>query len=133
MARSLLNLTTEVQGILPVANGGTGSATATGTGFGVRATNPTLTNPVASGNAFLLQPAVTALTATGTLTIAQMLTGIITMTESYIPTVEYNMAVIAFAAALGLDTDLLKMPVREEFDVWPESIRADAVCASNAS
>ena len=55
------------------------------------------------------------------------------MAESYIPTTEYNRAVIAFAAALGLDTDKVKIAVGEEFDVWPESIRPDAVRAGKLS
>jgi hypothetical protein len=45
------------------------------------------------------------------------------MAESYIPTKEYNAAVIASAAALGLDTNQLQLMIGDEFDVWPESIR----------
>jgi hypothetical protein len=40
-----LPLTTGVTGILPIANGGTGSATATGSGTPVFSTSPTLTTP----------------------------------------------------------------------------------------
>lgn len=39
-------LTTDVTGTLPVANGGTGSTTSTGTGAVVRATSPTITTPI---------------------------------------------------------------------------------------
>lgn len=44
------------------------------------------------------------------------------MAESYIPTKGYNTAVIAFAAALGLDMDQLQFTTGDEFDVWPEGI-----------
>lgn len=41
-----LPLTTGVTGTLPVANGGTGVTTSTGTGAGVHATSPTLVTPI---------------------------------------------------------------------------------------
>lgn len=44
-----LPLTTGITGTLGVANGGTGSTTATGTGAGVRQVSPTLTTPILSG------------------------------------------------------------------------------------
>jgi hypothetical protein len=45
-----INLTTQVSGILPIANGGTNSATATGSGQTVLATSPTITTPTISGD-----------------------------------------------------------------------------------
>jgi hypothetical protein len=45
-----LDLTTQVKGILPIANGGTNSGTATGSGSVVLATSPTLTTPSFSGD-----------------------------------------------------------------------------------
>jgi hypothetical protein len=47
------------------------------------------------------------------------------MTETYIPTTEYNIAVKAFAAALGIDIAELKIAVGEAFDIWPEKNRPD--------
>jgi hypothetical protein len=52
------NLTTDVTGTLPVANGGTGATAATGTGNVVLANTPSLTNP-----------AFSSITNTGTLTL----------------------------------------------------------------
>lgn len=52
------NLTTDVTGTLPVANGGTGATAATGTGSVVLANTPSLTNP-----------AFSSITNTGTLTL----------------------------------------------------------------
>lgn len=69
--------------------------------YAVRPNNPTLTNPVASGNAFLLQPAPTALIATATLTIAQMLTGIITMTSAVAVTLTLPTGTLADAGVLA--------------------------------
>jgi hypothetical protein len=43
-------LTSQVSGTLPVANGGTGATTSTGSGSVVLATSPTITTPVISGN-----------------------------------------------------------------------------------
>jgi hypothetical protein len=43
-------LTSQVSGTLPVANGGTGAITSTGSGSVVLATSPTITTPVISGN-----------------------------------------------------------------------------------
>lgn len=45
-----INLTTQVQGILPIANGGTNSATAQGSGSVVLATSPTIATPTISGD-----------------------------------------------------------------------------------
>jgi hypothetical protein len=45
-----INLTTQVSGILPIANGGTNSATAQGSGQTVLATSPTITTPTISGD-----------------------------------------------------------------------------------
>lgn len=47
---SFFDLTTQVKGILPIANGGTASGTATGTGSVVLATSPTITTPLVSGD-----------------------------------------------------------------------------------
>jgi hypothetical protein len=55
------------------------------------------------------------------------------MAESYIPTKEYNTAVIIFATALGLDTDQLQLTIGGEFDVWPESIRPAVADTRNPS
>jgi hypothetical protein len=46
-------LTTDVTGTLPVANGGTGVTTSTGTGAGVHAVSPTITTPIFSGTVTL--------------------------------------------------------------------------------
>jgi hypothetical protein len=48
------------------------------------------------------------------------------MAEIYIPTEPYRAAVAAFAAAMGLDADDIKIAVGETFNVWPESIRPGA-------
>lgn len=69
--------------------------------YAVRPNNPTLTNPVASGNAFLLQPAPTALIATATLTIAQMLGGIITVTSAVAVTLTMPTGTLADAGVLA--------------------------------
>jgi hypothetical protein len=45
MALTKTNLANIVEGILPVANGGTGTATSTGSGNAVLATSPTITTP----------------------------------------------------------------------------------------
>jgi hypothetical protein len=45
-----LDLTTQVKGILPIANGGTNSGTATGSGSVVLATSPTLATPSFTGD-----------------------------------------------------------------------------------
>ena len=47
------------------------------------------------------------------------------MTETYIPTMKYNIAVNAFAVALGIDIPELKIAVGEAFDIWPEKSRPD--------
>ena len=44
-----ITLTTQVTGTLPVANGGTGVTTSTGSGANVLGTSPTLTTPVING------------------------------------------------------------------------------------
>jgi hypothetical protein len=65
--QNFINLTTGVTGVLAVINGGTGSATATGSGLGVLQTSPTLITPVlgvATG---------TSLAATGTVSGKRML------------------------------------------------------------
>lgn len=52
---AVVSLTADVSGILPIANGGTASATATGSGSAVLATSPTLVTPVlgvATGTSF---------------------------------------------------------------------------------
>jgi hypothetical protein len=50
----------------------------------------------------------------------------ITMAETFIPTLEYRHAVAAFATAMGLEPDDIKITLGEDFNVWPESIRCDA-------
>lgn len=42
------------------------------------------------------------------------------MTETYIPTMDYNIAVEAFAAAMGIEIAELKNAVGEAFGIWPE-------------
>lgn len=49
-ASTQINLTTQVQGILPIANGGTNASAATGSGNVVLATSPTITTPTLSGD-----------------------------------------------------------------------------------
>jgi hypothetical protein len=62
-----VSLTTGISGILPTANGGTGSATVTGSGNGVLATSPTLVTPVI-GVATATSINGTTIPASGTLT-----------------------------------------------------------------
>lgn len=63
MAGTQINATTQIQGVLPRANGGT-STTATGTGADVLATSPTITTPIIN------TPTITAETLTaGTTTV----------------------------------------------------------------
>jgi hypothetical protein len=47
------------------------------------------------------------------------------MAEIYIPTKRYRTAVAAFAAAIGLEPDDIKIAVGETFNVWPASIKRD--------
>jgi hypothetical protein len=47
------------------------------------------------------------------------------MPEVYLPTEQYRAAVAAFAAAMGLDTDAVKITLGEDFNVWPMSIKRD--------
>jgi hypothetical protein len=47
------------------------------------------------------------------------------MAETFIPTKQYRAAVNAFAAAMGLDTDDIKITLGEAFNLWPESIKPD--------
>jgi hypothetical protein len=65
---SKVDLTVSVQNVLPVANGGTGVTTSTGTGSVVRNTDPSLTNPVITGGSIDNTPvgATTATTVRGT-------------------------------------------------------------------
>ena len=65
-----ISLTTTVSGILPVANGGTGTTTSTGTGNVVLATSPTLTTPT-----------LTTPTATNLITSGSITEGIYTITD----------------------------------------------------
>ena len=60
-----ISLTSQVSGTLPVANGGTGVTTSTGTGSTVLSASPTFTGTLTAAN----------LTATGTTTLATSLTG----------------------------------------------------------
>lgn len=60
-----VSLTSQVSGTLPVANGGTGVTTSTGTGSTVLSASPTFTGTLTAAN----------LTATGTTTLATSLTG----------------------------------------------------------
>jgi hypothetical protein len=47
------------------------------------------------------------------------------MAETYIPTEQYRAAVSAFAAAMALDTDAIKITLGEDFNIWPTSIKRD--------
>lgn len=49
LAQTQIDLTRQVKNTLPVANGGTGTTTSTGTGDTVRATGPTIVNPILTG------------------------------------------------------------------------------------
>jgi hypothetical protein len=70
-----VSLTTGVTGILPVANGGTGVTTSTGTGANVLGTSPTLTTPTISGaTAHGVLLGNSPITSTGAGAIGQTLT-----------------------------------------------------------
>lgn len=45
------------------------------------------------------------------------------MAEIYVPTENYRRAVDAITAKTGIDPDVIKIALGEEFNVWPESIR----------
>ncbi len=55
------------------------------------------------------------------------------MTKTYIPKMEYNEAVDAFAAALDINIGELKMAVGAAFEVWPENVCSDAERARETS
>jgi fibronectin-binding autotransporter adhesin len=63
-----VGLTTHVTGTLPVANGGTGVTTSTGTGSVVLSTSPTLNSPVISGGTINSTPIGGTTAAAGTFT-----------------------------------------------------------------
>lgn len=79
-----LPLTTGVSGTLPVANGGTGVTTSTGTGATVRATSPALTTPDLGTPSAATLTNATGLPivagTTGTLSVARGGTGVTTST-----------------------------------------------------
>jgi hypothetical protein len=61
-------LTTDVTGTLPVANGGTGTTTSTGTGNVVLSTSPTITTPTVLNPTFSTYGSIKALFETATIT-----------------------------------------------------------------
>ena len=61
-------LTTDVTGTLPVANGGTGTTTSTGTGNVVLSTSPTITTPTVVNPTFSTYGSIKALFETATIT-----------------------------------------------------------------
>lgn len=69
LSNAQISLTADVSGTLPVANGGTGATTSTGTGAGVHATAPTLTDAVMDGSLNLASGSVTI--ATGAIAAAK--------------------------------------------------------------
>jgi len=69
-----VSLTTQVSGTLPVANGGTGVTTSTGTGSTVLSASPTFTGTLTAAN----------LTATGTTTLATSLSGSLQATSGVV-------------------------------------------------
>ena len=71
-----LPLSTGVTGTLPVANGGTGVTTSTGTGSTVLSASPTFTGTLTAAN----------LTATGTTTLATSLSGLLKATSGVVST-----------------------------------------------
>lgn len=80
-----LPLATGVTGTLAVASGGTGATATTGSGSNVLGTSPaiatpSLTNPTTLGITYFQQPAQTSKAAAATLTIAELLAGIIQYT-----------------------------------------------------
>ena len=79
-------LTTDVTGTLPIANGGTGVTTSTGSGDNVLSTSPTLTTPVlgtpSSGTLTSCTGLPLTTGVTGTLAVANGGTGVTTSTGS---------------------------------------------------
>lgn len=49
------------------------------------------------------------------------------MTEHYVETEQYRAAVNAIATMTHLDPDEIKTALGEEGNIWPNSIRVDAV------
>jgi hypothetical protein len=49
------------------------------------------------------------------------------MAEIFIPNDQYDAAVNAIAALTGIDTEDVKITLGEEANIWPESIRPDAL------
>ena len=79
-----VSLTTQVSGTLPVANGGTGSTTSTGSGSVVLATSPSLTTPAISGSTSgKVTLAVPAVAGTNTATFPAS-TGTVALTSDVI-------------------------------------------------
>lgn len=55
------------------------------------------------------------------------------MAEIFIPNDQYIAAVNAIAALTGAETDDVKIALGDEGNIWPTSIRADAVWAGTES
>jgi hypothetical protein len=55
------------------------------------------------------------------------------MTEHYVGNEAYNAAVNAIAAMTLIDPDDIKVALGEHGNIWPMSVRADAISATNGA